>query len=187
MRLRRSPLSLSVVLLLGTACGTTSAPGPEGSAQAKDAPTATAEPSDAEALSTALDDEYKAEAMYAAVLEVFPGARPFANIIEAEKRHSGFVKTEMDRLGIRYETNNPYDGKLEAPATLLAACEAGVKAELENIALYDRLLPTVSDAQVRTVLERLQAASQDRHLPAFERCVERGGAPGGGRGRSTPR
>jgi rubrerythrin len=140
---------------------------------------------DVDALRAALDDEYRAEATYAAVMAAFGEVRPFVNIIEAERRHAARVKGEMDRLGIGYDPANPHIGKLTAPASLLAACEQGVAAEIENIALYDKLLPTVQDAQVRETLAALQAASRDRHLPAFQRCAARGGemGRGGGSGR----
>lgn len=100
---------------------------------------------DADALLLALDDEYRAEATYSAVIEAFGEVRPFINIIKAERRHTARAKAEMDRLGITYATANPYLGKITAPATLLAACEQGVTAEIENIGLYDQLLPTIED------------------------------------------
>lgn len=137
---------------------------------------------DADALLLALDDEYRAEAIYSAVIEAFGEVRPFINIIEAERRHAARAKAEMDRLGITYATANPYLGKITAPATLLAACEQGVTAEIENIGLYDQLLPTIEDDQVRATLSDLQWASRERHLPAFQRCVSRGGQMGQGRG-----
>jgi hypothetical protein len=40
-------------------------------------------------LGDALDDEYKAEATYAAVITRFGPVRPFINIVEAERRHAG--------------------------------------------------------------------------------------------------
>lgn len=134
-----------------------------------------------DALLTALDDEYKAEATYQAVLDKHGDVRPFSNIILAEQRHQEMVKAEMDRRGLAYGPN-PYAGKSKAPATLLEACRTGVQGEIENIALYDKLLPTVADAAVRDLLTRLQSASRDNHLPAFERCVIRGGSPGRGAG-----
>ncbi len=137
---------------------------------------------DAAALQQALDDEYRAEATYEAVIGAFGEVHPFINIIEAERRHAARAKAEMDRLGIRYEATNPYLGTIAVPATLLAACEQGVAAEIENIALYDRLLPTIRDDDVRATLDRLQWASRERHLPAFQRCVSRGGEMGPGRG-----
>lgn len=138
---------------------------------------------DAKALSMALEDEYRAEATYDAVLGSFPGARPFINIIEAERRHADRVKMEMDRVGVTYAKTNPYLGTLRAPASVREACQQGIVAEEKNIALYDRLLPSVTDGQIRATLTDLQSASRERHLPAFQRCVERGGAMDGGRGR----
>lgn len=138
---------------------------------------------DVAALRAALDDEYRAEATYAAVIAAHGQVRPFINIIEAERRHSDQVKAQMDRLGLSYDPANPHLGTLVAPASVLAACEQGVTAEIDNIALYDRLLPTIRDPQVRETLTRLQWASRERHLPAFKRCVERGGAMGRGPGR----
>jgi rubrerythrin len=137
---------------------------------------------DEEALVAALDDEYRAEAIYAAVIKKFGEARPFINIIEAERRHAALVKAEMDRLGISYDKANPWLDKEPAPASLLEACQQGIIAERENIALYEKLLPTIQDAQVRETLTTLQWASRERHLPAFERCVARGGVMGRGPG-----
>lgn len=53
------------------------------------------------------------------------------------------------------------------------------EAEIENIALYDRLPPEIPDGVVRQVLQNLQAASRDNHLPAFGRCLEREESGGG--------
>ena len=142
---------------------------------------------DVAALRAALEDEYKAEATYAAVIAAFGEVRPFINIIEAERRHAAQVRVQMDRLGISHDRTNPFLGTLKAPATVLAACEQGVEAEIENIALYDQLLPTIIDPQVRETLTNLQEASRDRHLPAFERCVARGGQMGGGPSRGAGR
>ncbi|UAB79645.1 DUF2202 domain-containing protein [Erythrobacter sp. SCSIO 43205] len=135
----------------------------------------------------ALDDEYRAEATYAAILNAFGDVRPFVNIIEAERRHATLARSELDRLGIAYPDTNPYLGSITAPASLLEACEQGITAEIENIELYDRIIPTVEDEQLRETLGRLQWASRERHLPAFERCVARGGEMGRGRGHGQGR
>jgi rubrerythrin len=66
-----------------------------------------------------------------------------------------------------------------APASLAEACATGIEAEIENEALYARLLDRVTDPSARAVMQRLQAASRERHLPAFRRCLARhAGAPG---------
>ncbi len=138
---------------------------------------------DRAALEMALDDEYKAEATYTAVLSKFADARPFVNIIEAERRHADMVVVHYQTYGLTVPAN-PYLGQISAPDTLLAACELGRDAEIENIALYDRIIPTVENPAIKQTLTQLQWASHDRHLPAFQRCIDRGGTMGGqGQGR----
>lgn len=129
----------------------------------------------------ALDDERKAEATYGAVIEKSGEVRPFINIIEAERRHSAAIERQMTRLGFAIPANQ-WQGKGMAPATLAEACSMAITAEVENIALYDRLLPAIADDSVRHVLQNLQDASRDNHLPAFRRCLERenGGSGSGG-------
>ena len=74
-----------------------------------------------------------------------------------------------------------WPGKVTRYADLQEACQAGVAAEIENGALYDRLLATTQRPDIVTVFRNLREASQERHLPAFRRCAERGGRGGGGR------
>lgn len=131
-----------------------------------------------EILRDALEDERKAEATYAAVIEKFGEVRPFINIIDAERRHSAAIERQMTRLGFAIPANH-WEGKGEAPTTLVEACSMAVEAEIENIALYDRLLPAIADDVVRQVLQNLQDASRDNHLPAFRRCLEREDSGGG--------
>ena len=123
-------------------------------------------------LEMALDDERKAEATYQAVIDRHGAVRPFVNIIEAERRHASAVIGLMEAHGWPLPANR-WSGTVTAPETISQACQDGIVAEQENIALYDRILPSIDDAQARMVLERLQIASQERHLPAFERCLSR--------------
>lgn len=124
------------------------------------------------ALREALDDEYKARATYQGVIDRFGPVRPFVNIIEAEARHANALLRLFERFGIE-PPKDRWAGQVPAPSSLADACKAGVEAEIENAAMYARLLAQVSDARVRDVLTRLQQASQQRHLPAFRRCAER--------------
>ncbi|WP_294541729.1 DUF2202 domain-containing protein [uncultured Rhodoblastus sp.] len=135
----------------------------------------------------ALDDERKTEATYAAIIERFGQVRPFTNIVDAEARHSRAIERQMERLGIAVPENGRV-GKGAAPATLAAACEGAIVGELENIALYDRLLPQISDVTARSVLANLRDASRDNHLPAFRRCLAReSGTTDGGSAARGPR
>jgi hypothetical protein len=129
-----------------------------------------------DALTTALMDEYHAEAFYDAVLDRFGQVRPFANIIRAEQNHANVIITLMKAYGMAIPENTllgSADVAAAVPATLGAACSVGVQAEIDNAALYDgKLLPAVSGyADITFALENLRDASQNMHLPAFQRCI----------------
>jgi len=63
---------------------------------------------------------------------------------------------------------------IEAPASLAEAAQAGVDAEIANVALYAEQLEAVSDyPDIVDVFINLQRASQEQHLPAFERAAAR--------------
>jgi hypothetical protein len=126
----------------------------------------------ATALAEALEDEYRARATYRKVIAKFGPARPFVNIVEAETRHIAALLRQYDRLGLAPVPDAWLD-RVEAPETLQDACAAGVAAEVENAALYDRLISQTHDQIVRGVMEQLRKASQERHLPAFRRCLSR--------------
>lgn len=129
----------------------------------------------------ALDDEYKARAFYRLVIKTLGPVRPFINIVEAEHTHARAVESLCARYGIPLPTDD-WDTKLEPPRSILEACRAGVEGELENIAMYDRFLRETHEPDVRSLFQRLQARSWEAHLPAFERCVARGGEAGHGEG-----
>ncbi|MBU1175018.1 MAG: DUF2202 domain-containing protein [Alphaproteobacteria bacterium] len=129
-----------------------------------------------EALLDALNDEYHAEAFYAAVMEKFGATRPFSNIIRSEQMHQSWLADLMTTYGMSVPANAEL-GSAEiaavVPATISEACAIGVTAEVDNAALYDdELLPAVAAyPDIAAVFERLSAASTNQHLPAFQRCA----------------
>ena len=122
----------------------------------------------------ALDDEYRARAFYLAVLERFPGAMPFAHIVESEERHANKLIEILRAYGQDVPANS-YIGSGDiwrsVPASPACACDLAVKEEKHNENLYEsRLLPQVAAFPVITqVFTRLMLASRERHLPAFQR------------------
>jgi hypothetical protein len=133
-------------------------------------------------LHEALDDEYMAWTTYDQVIADFGEQRPFSNIRDAEARHIEALRTLFQRYGLSMPENS-WPGKVTRYPSLEAACAAGVSAEIANGKMYDRLIALTERADILAVLRNLQAASQQRHLPAFQRCVNRssagrcGGAP----------
>jgi hypothetical protein len=124
------------------------------------------------ALLEALDDEQRAHATYNQVITDFGEVRPFVNIVESEGRHIDALTELMQRYQVPVPTN-PWPGKVPRYGTVAHACAHVVNAEIENAALYDRLLATTDRPDIRGVLRNLQEASQQRHLPAFQRCAQR--------------
>lgn len=117
------------------------------------------------------DGEYAAFATYQAVIDKFGPVEPFANIAASEQNHIDALKRQLVRLGVTVP-DNPYLGKIGAPATLKEAATAGVLGEQHNIAMYDRLMNgAAGDAVLTEVLVSLRDASQKHHLPAFERAA----------------
>lgn len=132
------------------------------------------------ALDETLDDEYRAWATYDQVIVDFGEVRPFTNIRAAESRHIEALQALFARYGLAVPAN-PWPGKVERYASLQAACAAGVAAEIANGEMYARLLSSTRRPDILRVFQRLKEASQQRHLPAFQRCVQRGAGGAGGR------
>ena len=126
--------------------------------------------SEIEALSLALDDEYKAWSVYDQVIADFGAVRPFTSIQQAEEKHIAALVTLFDRYGLSVPVNE-WPGNVPSFDSLAEACEAGVQAEIENAALYDQLLGMADNRDVIQVFTSLQQASMTKHLPAFERCT----------------
>jgi hypothetical protein len=122
----------------------------------------------------ASDGEYAAYATYAAIIEAYGDVNPFVNIMASEAKHIDALKTILDRYDVPYPTENPYLGEIDLPGSLAEAAQAGVDAEIANVALYERQLSTASSyPDIVEVFVSLQTASQENHLPAFERAVAR--------------
>jgi rubrerythrin len=129
---------------------------------------------EASALRDALEDEYHAWATYDQVIADFGAVRPFINIREAEARHIAALRELFERYGLPFP-ENPWPGRVARYSSVREACAAAVAAEVENGRLYERLLASARLPDVRGVFQRLKEASEERHLYAFRRCVERMG------------
>jgi len=124
-----------------------------------------------DSLDEAIKDEYKAYSTYQAVIKKFGNVRPFSMIIRAEEQHISALKSIYDKYGLT-APENTIAKTMTLPTTLQQACQIGVDAEISNAALYlDKLLPTVIDyPDITQVFENLMNASEQKHLPAFEKC-----------------
>lgn len=134
-------------------------------------------PNEVQALHEALDDEYRAWATYDQVIQDFGPTRPFINIRDAEARHI----EALHQLFRGYEIEipeNPWRGRTDRFLTIQDACKYGAEAEIKNNSLYSQLMASTTREDILVVFRNLQRASQERHLPAFQRCAEREGHGG---------
>jgi hypothetical protein len=125
------------------------------------------------ALREALDDEYHAFSTYDQVVADFGEVRPFINIRGAEARHIGALLGLFGRYNVSPPANQ-WPGKVKRYQTVRDACADAVQAEIANGALYERLMTSTTRPDLLAVFANLREASQERHLPAFRRCLGRG-------------
>ena len=130
----------------------------------------------------ALNDEYHAWAVYDQVIADQGAVKPFTNILGAEAQHIQRLVPLFEAFAVLPVPDNPWPGQVPSFPSLLTACLAGVEAEQVNVVLYDWLLTSTEREDILTVYRDLQRVSQEKHLPAFERCAGTAGDPGGGPG-----
>ena len=119
-------------------------------------------------LKIALDDEFHAYEAYIGVIEKFGALTPFTNIVEAEQRHQKALIALFEAHEVPM-IENRWVGAVQVPQSLEEAYVMGVNAEVANIQMYDTLLAyTGNYPDVQDVFYRLQAASYNNHLPAFQ-------------------
>ena len=123
------------------------------------------------ALDEALIDEYKALSTYEKVIGKFGQVRPFSMIKGAEEQHVASLRAIYDKYGLEYP-DNKWINNVTAPYTLQQACQTGVDAEIANAALYrEKLIPVVNGYEdITLIFTNLMKASENKHLPAFDRC-----------------
>ena len=153
------------------------------------APVSALEASDAELekmFTVLINDEYKAQAEYEALIEEFGAVNPFARIVKAEARHIDALETLFDA----YDFDIPEDnGEKYAvvPNSLEEAYAIGVEAEVANIKLYEDYLKLDLPEDVKRVFTNLMKASEN-HLRAFENAVDGNiGTGNGSRGNAEMR
>jgi hypothetical protein len=126
-------------------------------------------PAEEDALRQAIDEEYLALTTYQAVIKEFGDVSPFSNIVLSEEQHVA----ALSQLFVKYGMEIPKDDGDQFAyewASFSDACKTGVAVEIDDIDLYDELLPTVQNKRDLTrVFTNVQAASYN-HLAAFQAC-----------------
>ncbi len=124
----------------------------------------------------AAQDEYAARGEYVAIMNKFKVARPFDNIMRAEETHLTWLRNAFVTYGLNFPIDES-SSHLFVPADLKQAFETGVKAEIDNIAMYNSFLasPFLKEpkyADLVALFTNLGRASEN-HLSAFQNQVAR--------------
>ncbi len=149
----------------------------------------------AETLAYMRDEERLARDLYAAIAELYDGARPFSNITNSEDHHYDAVGVLLER----YDIDDPSDGMsagtfvdeelqamyddllAEAETSLAAAYEVGITVEETDIDDLEAALTADFPDDVDAVLENLLNGSEN-HLAAFTAAADGTTAAGTGMG-----
>jgi len=121
----------------------------------------------ADMLTFAIEDEYLAHGEYQYILDTFGSRNPFSNIIKAEETHINLLLPLFEQYTIPVPEDQS-GNFLILPASITEALQAGVQAEINNIAMYDAFLAQNLPDDIRLVFEDLRDASL-KHLDAFQK------------------
>jgi hypothetical protein len=127
-----------------------------------------------DAMNDTLQEEYYSFFTYSGVVADFGEVSPFDNIDDAEQRHVNTIGALFASRGLDVPASI-WDGSNTPEFDVLTdACAAGKVIELATIAMYQESLLLDLPLDVRTVFLSHLTASVEQHLPAFERCLDRG-------------
>lgn len=124
----------------------------------------------------AAEDEYLARAEYRAIMARFGAMRPYTNIEASENQHLDWLRAEYAARGLPFPADDAAS-KVIVPADLKAAAQAGVDAEIGNIAMYEAFLASPlmakpENASVASLFAALKRASEN-HLGSFRTQLTR--------------
>lgn len=171
MKATYKALTIAAMILAATfaagAADSTSLPALYGNAAAKADGSLTIE----EMLTYAAQDEFLARGEYEAIMGKFGVARPFSNIMRSEETHLDLLKAAFSTYGLAFPSDAS-KAYLHVPSTLKEAFETGVKAEIDNIAMYEKFLATSivkdpANTYLKTLFTNLMKASEN-HLRSFQ-------------------
>ena len=118
-------------------------------------------------LTYAIEDEFLARKEYEVIMSKYGEQKPFSNIIKAEEKHI----SDLTELFSKYNIPIPEDKSKDyvaIPESLNEAYKAGVKAEIDNIDMYEKFLKQDIPQDIKDTFTALRDASKN-HLNAFEK------------------
>lgn len=119
----------------------------------------------------AAQDEYLAHGEYLAIVDAFGDQKPYTSIITAEETHLSLLRDLFAVYGFEFPSDDSA-AHVVTPTSLLESAQAGVQAEVDNIAMYDLFMSRDLPDDVLQVFTRLDDGSKS-HLSAFQKQVDK--------------
>ena len=121
-------------------------------------------------LKYAIEDEFLARSEYEAVMGKYGQVKPFINIITAEEKHISMLKDLYSKYNYKVPEDKSKD-HIIIPQNLNDSFKAGVNAEIDNIAMYEKFLKQELPSDIKEVFVKLRDGSKS-HLSSFEKNVK---------------
>lgn len=118
-------------------------------------------------LTYAMQDEYFARQEYELIINKYGEQTPFSNIMKAEEQHISMLTELFNKYTIPIPEDKSKD-YVVIPNSLNESYNTGVKAEVENIDMYERFLNQNIPQDIKDTFIELKDASE-KHLSAFEK------------------
>jgi len=123
-----------------------------------------------QALIDATTSELKALALYQAVVKKFGEGRPFVSWIRSgPERVDENLKPLFAKYGVPIPAM-PDPAKVAAPASFKDACRIAGQLENERVALYEKFLKTVKEADIVAAFTEMRDAARRRQNGVREHC-----------------
>ena len=124
--------------------------------------------SEVDGLILAIDEEYKARALYEYMIEQFGTESPFVEIAASEAKHARVLLRQADKYGVAYPVYDPSIYEFPAFSNTDEAYQAGIDAEVADAELYDMLFTVTTHSDLIRVYTNLKTASLENHLVAYQ-------------------
>lgn len=123
-----------------------------------------------DSLVKAIDNEYKLESYYQAVVNKYGDKRPFIMILGAEDQHIAVLNSLFQKYGLSVLANT-WGNQAYSINSFIEACQVSANYERNTVSLFNSLLKEVSNyPDLNQVYTSIKDASLNNHLPAFEKC-----------------
>ncbi|MDI6771908.1 MAG: hypothetical protein QME77_04900 [bacterium] len=154
---RLGGFALALVLVMGAAASAVAAAAP-------------ISPQSRQALIDATTSEFKALALYQAVVKKFGDNRPFVSWVRSgPERIDENLKPLFAKYGMPMPAM-PDTAKVAAPASFKDACRIAGQLEDERVALYEKFLKTVKEADIVAAFTVMRDSAKRRQNGVREHC-----------------